>query len=113
MPSEFQTTSAQNYIIYSVSGLWKQNFMNQEVKEEDLFKSLDFAVDWFKNNLNSEHQTEKDLLIAFGLDIKAFAEKNAQKFNRPNNMSLMLVNKTKSFNHIVSEIMKMKALAKD
>ena len=113
MPSEFQTTSAQNYIIYSVAGLWKQNFMNQEVKEEDLFKSLDFAVDWFQNNLNSEHQTEKDLLIAFGLDIKAFAEKNAQKFNRSNNMSLMLVNKTKSFNHIVSEIMKMKTLAKD
>lgn len=113
MPSEFQTTGAQSYIIYSVSGLWKQNFMNQEVKEEDLFKSLDFAVDWFQNNLNSLHQTEKDLLIAFGLDIKAFAEKNAQKFNRPNNMNLMLVNKTKSFNHIVSEIMKMKALAKD
>lgn len=113
MPSEFQTTSAQNYIMYSVSGLWKQSFMNQDVKPEDLFKSLDFAVDWFQNNLESESKTEKDLLIAFGLDIKAFAEKNAQKFNRPNNFSLMLVNNTKSFTHIVSEVIKMKALARD
>lgn len=113
MPDEFQTTSAQNYIMYSVSGLWKQDFMNQDIPTDNLLKSLDFVVDWFQNNLHSESKTEKDLLICFGLSIKSFAEKNAQKYNRPNNMSSLLVNNTKSFDQIVMEIIKMKSLAKD
>ena len=111
MPEEYQTTAAQNYIMYSVAGLWKQYFMAKEYTDEDLFKALDFAVGWFQNNLHSSSGTEKDLMIGFGLNIKSFVEKNAREFGRSPSFALDMINNTKTYKAICMEVMKLKALA--